>query len=192
MIHAPTPTRAEASDVATAVYEGADAVMLSAETASGEYPVEAVAMMDRIVSRVERDPRYRRIMDAEHPDPEATPADAITAAARQVANTISAAAIVTYTTSGSTALRASRERPDSPILCLTPKLETARRLAVAWGTHCVHTEDVRSVEEMVEHAGLHALTQGIASKGDRLVITAGMPFGTPGATNTLRISWVTE
>jgi pyruvate kinase len=192
MIQLPTPTRAEASDVATAVYEGADAVMLSAETASGAYPVEAVTMMDRIVTRVERDPRYRRIMDAEHPDPEATPADAITAAARQVATTISAAAIVTYTTSGSTSLRASRERPDVPILCLTPKLETARRLALAWGTHCVHTADVHSVEEMVKHAGDHALREGIAEKGDRLVTTAGMPFGTPGATNLLRISWVTD
>lgn len=192
MISVPTPTRAEASDVATAVYEGADAVMLSAETASGKYPIEAVTMMDRIVSRVERDPRYRRIMDAEHPDPEATPADAITAAARQVASTISAAAIVTYTTSGSTALRAARERPDVPILCLTPKLETARRLALAWGTHCVNTEDVHSIEEMVRHASYHALHEGIAERGDRLVTTAGMPFGTPGATNLLRISWVTD
>ena len=192
MIRSPTPTRAEASDVATAVYEGADAVMLSAETASGDYPVEAVEMMDRIVGRVERDPRYRRIMDAEHPDPEATPADAITAAARQVASTVSAAAIATYTSSGSTTLRAARERPDVPILCLTPKLETARRLALAWGTHCVHTEDVKSVEEMVDHAGYHALHEGIAAKGDRIVTTAGMPFGTPGATNVLRISWVTD
>jgi len=192
MIRSPTPTRAEASDVATAVYEGADAVMLSAETASGEYPVEAVGMMDRIIGRVERDPRYRRIMDAEHPDPEATPADAITAAARQVASTVSAAAIVTYTTSGSTTLRAARERPDVPILCLTPRLDTARRLALAWGTHCVHTEDVTSVEEMVDHASYHARRQGIAAKGDRLVTTAGMPFGTPGATNTLRIPWVTD
>jgi pyruvate kinase len=191
MISAPTPTRAEASDVATAVYEGADAVMLSAETAAGAYPVEAVEMMDRIVVRVERDPRYRRIMDVEHPDPEATPADAITAAARQVAATISAAAIVTYTTSGSTSLRAARERPDAPILCLTPNLSTARRLAIAWGVHCVHTEDVKSVAEMVERAGRHAQAEGIAKKGDRLVITAGIPFGTPGATNLLRISWIT-
>jgi pyruvate kinase len=147
--------------------------------------------MDRIVSRVERDPRYRRIMDAEHPDPAATPADAITAAARQVATTISAVAIVTYTSSGSTSLRAARERPDVPILCLTPRLDTARRLVLAWGTHCVHTADVASVEEMVERACYHALHEGIAAKGDRVVVTAGMPFGTPGATNLLRIAWVT-
>ncbi len=190
MIHAPTPTRAEASDVATAIYEGADAVMLSAESAAGEYPVEAVTMMDRIIRRVERDPRYRRIMDAEHPDPEATPADAITAAARQVASTISARAIVTYTTSGSTPLRAARERPDVPILCLTPRLETARRLALAWGIHCVSTDDVASVEEMVERACKHARDEGMAADGERIVITAGMPFGTPGATNLLRIAWV--
>jgi pyruvate kinase len=190
MIHAPTPTRAEASDVATAIYEGADAVMLSAESAAGDYPVEAVAMMERILRRVERDPRYRRIMDAEHPDPEATPADAITAAARQVASTISAAAIVTYTTSGSTPLRAARERPDVPILCLTPRLETARRLAIVWGIHCISTDDVTSIEEMVERACRHALEEGMAADGARVVITAGMPFGTPGATNMLRIAWV--
>jgi pyruvate kinase len=190
MVHAPTPTRAEASDVATAIYEGADAVMLSAESAAGDYPVEAVEMMDRIIRRVERDPRYRRIMDAEHPDPEATPADAITAAARQVASTISAAAIVTYSTHGSTPLRAARERPDVPILCLTPRLETARRLAIAWGVHCVSTGDVGSVEEMVERACEHARAEGMAVDGGRVVITAGMPFGTPGATNLLRIAWV--
>ncbi len=190
MIHSPTPTRAEASDVATAIYEGADAVMLSAETAAGEYPLAAVEIMDRVIGRVERDPRFRRVMDAEHPEPEATAADAITAAARQVATTISAKAIVTYTTSGSTTLRAARERPDVPILCLTPNLATARRLALTWGVHTVHTADVSSVEEMVEHAHLHAVEEGFAEPGDRLVTTAGMPFGTPGATNLLRISWV--
>ncbi len=190
MIHAPTPTRAEASDVATAVYEGADAVMLSAETAVGEYPAEAVAMMSRIVTRIEADPTHRPIMDAVHPDPEATAADAITAAARQVAHTIGAAAIVTYTTSGSTALRAARERPDVPILCLTSKIETARRLALVWGIHCLHTEDVTSSAQMVKSAGRHAVEQEFAKSGDRLAITVGMPFGTPGATNVLRIAWV--
>ncbi len=190
MIHAPTPTRAEASDVATAVYEGADAVMLSAETAVGEFPAEAVAMMDRIITRIEADPTYRPIMDAVHPDPEATAADAITAAARQVAHTVDAAAIVTYTTSGSTALRAARERPDVPILCLTSKIETARRLALVWGIHCVHTDDVTNSAQMVRDAGANAIEQDFAHPGDRVVITAGMPFGTPGATNILRIAWV--
>ena len=136
MIMSPTPTRAEASDVATAVFDGADAVMLSAETASGEYPVEAVTMMDRIVRRVEKDPIYRTILDAVHYDPESTAADAISAAARQVAHTIGAVAIVTYTTSGSTTLRAARERPEVPILCLTSNLQTARRMGLVLGRAC--------------------------------------------------------
>ncbi|MBM3597987.1 MAG: pyruvate kinase [Alphaproteobacteria bacterium] len=190
MVHAPAPTRAEASDVATAVYDGADAVMLSAETASGDYPVESVEMMDRIVARVEHDQLYRTIMDAAHSPPEPTAADAITAAASQVAHTISAAAIVTYTTSGSTTLRAARERPQAPILCLTSKLETARRLALTWGVHPVHTEDVANFSDMVAKACQIAKDVGIARDGDKLVITAGVPFGTPGATNVLRIARV--
>ncbi len=190
MVHAPAPTRAEASDVATAVYDGADAVMLSAETASGDYPVEAVAMMDRIIVRVEHDPLHRRIMDADHADPEATPADAITAAARQVAHTIQASAIVTYTTSGSTTLRAARERPDVPILCLTERVPTARRLGLCWGVHAVVTEDVKNFSDMVEKACRVAAAEEFAKPGNRLVITAGVPFGTPGATNILRIAWV--
>jgi len=192
MIESPSPTRAEASDVATAVYDGADAVMLSAETAAGRYPVEAVTMMDRIVARVERDPFYRTIRDAEHHDPEATGADAITAAARQVARTVSAAAIVTYTTSGSTALRAARERPDAPILCLTERVEAARRLAIAWGVQCVLTQDVQDFNDMVDKACRVARDNGFAGSGQRLVITAGVPFGTPGATNVLRIAWISQ
>jgi pyruvate kinase len=190
MITSPTPTRAEASDVATAVYEGADAVMLSAETAAGQHAEAAVTIMNRIIERVEHDPTYRPIMDAVHPDPEATTADAITAAARQVAHTIHAEAIVTFTTSGSTTLRAARERPDVPILCLTASLSTARRLALAWGVHCVHTEDVHNIEEMVSRACAVAGEQEFARPGSRIVITAGMPFGTPGATNVLRIAWL--
>ncbi len=190
MISAPAPTRAEASDVATAVYDGADAVMLSAESAAGSYPREAVSMMNRIIERVERDPSYRAIMDAVHPNPEATASDAITAAAAQVANTIRAAAIVTFTTSGSTSLRAARERPVAPILCLTENVTTARRLAVAWGVHCVVTEDVREFNDMVDKACTVALDEEFADDGQRVVITAGVPFGTPGATNILRIAWV--
>jgi pyruvate kinase len=192
MVHAPAPTRAEASDVATAVYDGADAVMLSAETASGEYPLESVSMMNRIVRRVEQDPYYSRVINAQNPEPEATAADAISAAAAQVAHTLSAAAIVTYTTSGSTTLRAARERPEVPILCLTERIETARRLALCWGTHCVQTKDVSSFSEMVEKACAIAREQGIADKGQRLVVTAGVPFGTPGSTNVLRIAWVED
>ena len=190
MIAVPVPTRAEVSDVATAVYDGADAVMLSGETASGEFPLEAVEVMDRVAAKVEGDPGYRAIMDAEHADPEATSADAITAAARQVAETISATAIVTYTTSGSTALRAARERPPVPTLVLTPSLITARRLAVAWGLSCVHSADASGFTDMVDRACRAAADRGIATSGDHLVITAGVPFGTPGATNSLRIAWV--
>jgi pyruvate kinase len=189
MIHAPTPTRAEASDVATAVYDGADAVMLSAETAAGEYPVESVAMMNRIVNRVERDPLYRTILEAESYDPEETAADAITAAARQVARTIGASTIVTFTTTGSTTLRAARERPPVPILGLTPRGDTARRLSLVWGVHSVETVDLKDFREMVSKAVDIAVREGFAIPGDRLVITAGVPFGTPGATNILRIAW---
>ncbi len=192
MVHSPAPTRAEASDVATAVYDGADAVMLSAETASGQYPVEAVAMMNRIIERVERDPSYRRILDAQHPDPQATGNDAISAAAAQVAHTLSVAAVVTYTTSGSTVLRVARERPEVPILALTASLSTARALSLAWGAHCVLSSDLKRFSEMVEKACRVALKQDMAKLGDRLVITAGVPFGTPGSTNILRVAWVEE
>ncbi|MBI4967985.1 MAG: pyruvate kinase [Rhodospirillales bacterium] len=188
MIHAPTPTRAEASDVATAIYDGADTVMLSAETAAGDYPVEAVTMMDRIIRRVERDPLFARIREADHPAPEHTTQDAIATAARHVAHTIAAAAIVTYTSSGSSAFRAARERPDVPILGLTPKPATARRLTLAWGVHAVHTpDDIHDTSEMVALA-VKAASVDFAKPGDHLVILAGMPFGTAGTTNMLRVA----
>ncbi|HKP24506.1 MAG TPA: pyruvate kinase [Dongiaceae bacterium] len=192
MVNSPAPTRAEASDVATAVYDGADSVMLSAETASGQYPVEAVSMMNRIIERVERDPAYRQILDARHPDPQPTGHDAISAAAAQVAHTLSVAAIVTYSTSGSTVLRVARERPEVPILALTASLSTARALSLAWGAHCVQIPDLKRFSEMVETACSVALSQEMAKVGDRLVITAGVPFGTPGSTNILRVAWVEE
>jgi pyruvate kinase len=190
MIAAPTPTRAEASDVATAVYEGADAVMLSAETAAGRYPVEAVAMMSRIAVRVQEDPLYFTALERTRIEHEHTAPDAISAAACQVANMVGAAAIVSYTTSGATALRAARERPEAPILVLTANLATARRLALLWGAHCVHTSDVKSFADMVHKAVRFAHREAIAEPGQRVVITAGVPFGTPGATNILRIAWV--
>jgi pyruvate kinase len=192
MIASPAPTRAEASDVATAVYDGADAVMLSGETASGKYPAEAVAIMDRIIQRTEHDTLYRTILDAVHPEPEPTAADAISAAARQVGHTISAACIATFTMSGSTALRAARERPDVPILGLTARPSTARRLALLWGVHWVMTHDIASFTEMVQIATEAARAEGFAEPGQRLVVTAGVPFGTPGATNVLRIARVGE
>jgi len=192
MIDSPQPTRAEASDVATAVYDGADAVMLSAETAAGKYPVESVKMMNRIIERVERDSVWRSTMDANHPEPEATSADAISAAARQAAHTLSAAAIVTYTTSGSTTLPAARERPDVPIIGLTPNQGTARRLAVVWGVHSIYTSDAKDFEDMTSKAGQHVFYDGFAHPGERIIITAGVPFGTPGATNLIRIARVED
>jgi pyruvate kinase len=184
------PTRAEVSDVATAVYDGADAIMLSAESASGDYPIESVRTMDQIAHQVERDPLSRGIMDAEHNNPESTASDAITAAARQVAETINAAAIVTYTMSGSTALRAARERPRAPILCLTPLVATARRLTIAWGVNTVVSPDAINFADMVSKATSFARASELARPGDNLVITAGVPFGSPGNTNVLRIARV--
>jgi pyruvate kinase len=166
--------------------------MLSAETASGQYPLEAVAMMNRIIERVERDPAYRRILDAQHPDPQPTGHDAISAAAAQVAHTLSVAAIVTYSTSGSTVLRVARERPEVPIMALTASLSTARALSLAWGAHCVQISDLKRFSDMVDKACRIALKQEMAKVGERLVITAGVPFGTPGSTNILRVAWVEE
>jgi pyruvate kinase len=190
MVSAPAPTRAEATDVATAVYEGADAVMLSAETAAGAYPLEAVEIMDRIIARVERAPDYRRIMNIETPMPEAEARDAITAAASAVARTIGAVTIATFTTSGSTTLRAAKERPPMPILCLTARPETARRLMLSYGVRSVVTPDIHTFGQMVERASRMARSIGLAHHGQKLVVTAGVPFGTPGNTNTLRIAVV--
>ena len=186
MITSPVPTRAEASDVATAIYHGADAVMLSAESASGKYPIEAVKIMDRIIREVESDPYQRQVLEQLQTTSQATSADAICAAMDTIVGMFPVAAIVTYTTSGSTALRASRERPDAPIVSMTPSLVTARRLA--WGVHVVHTSDVTDVTEMVNNAIRAVRDEGFAQAGDSILISAGMPFGTPGATNLLRIA----
>jgi pyruvate kinase len=170
---------------------GADAVMLSAESAAGEYPVESVAIMDRIIKQVETDELYRSYIDAFQAEAERTSADAITYAANMVARTLEVAAIVTYTTSGATALRASRERPDTPILGLITRMVTARKLALAWGVHAVHCDDATDLDQMVQKARKYAKEEGFASPGESIVVTAGLPFGTPGATNLLRIAWVT-
>ena len=190
MVSSPVPTRAEASDVATAIYDGADAVMLSGETAVGDYPVETVDIMHRIIARVERDPHYREQIDATLPPPKPTAADAISDAMRRIAQTLPVAVAVTYTSSGSSSLRAARERPCSSILSLTPHLSTARRLALVWGIHSVLSEDVDRVEEMVGQACRTALAEGFASVEDRIVIMAGMPFGVSGTTNMIRIARV--
>jgi pyruvate kinase len=190
MIHTPAPTRAEVSDVATAVFEGADAVMLSAETAAGSYPVEAVQMMDRIAHAVESETLYHSIIDAQRAPPEENTPDAIMAAVQQVTHTVHARAIVCWTKSGSTSLRAARERPDAPIIVLTPSLETARRLSIVWGLHCVTGEDAHDLDDVVERAAQIAYSEGFAKAGERIVVTAGVPLGTPGATNLLRVAFV--
>ena len=188
MISAPAPTRAEASDVATAVFDGADAVMLSAETAAGQYPREAVNMMDRIITRVERDAGWRQGIDAQRPAPEKSSADAIAAAAVQVAHTIGAQVIVALTESGSTALRVARERPDCPVLGLTTSQQVARRLALVWGVHAALGEPVHSMTEAVASATKRARQEGFAQKGEEIILVAGVPFGQPGTTNALRVA----
>ena len=190
MIHAPTPTRAEASDVASAVYEGADAVMLSAETAAGSYPVEAVAMMSRIIGEVERDPHYRALIDATHPPVEANVSDVICDALRVCASTLPMAALVAYTTSGTTGLRTARLRPAAPIVSLTPQLSVARRLALVWGTHPVLGRNLSNINEIVEDACTVSVREGLAKTGDTIAIAGGMPFGIAGSTNLLRIAHI--
>jgi pyruvate kinase len=191
MISAPAPTRAEASDVATAVFDGSDAVMLSAETAAGQYPVEAVTIMGRIVERVERDKGWRVIMNASREPSEKRAVDAaISSAAQQVADMIDAKAIVAFTLMGTTALRVARERPDTPIIGLTPNQSSARRMALAWGVHPVVGQDANSMTDAVAKALHVAYDEGFADHGETVVVTAGVPFGQSGTTNALRIATV--
>jgi pyruvate kinase len=187
MVTSPTPTRAEVSDVATAIYDGADAVMLSAESAAGQYPCESVAMMDRIATSAERDPIYPARIHFTETRLEPTTADALAGSARQIASTVSATAMVCYTSSGSTARRIARERPAVPLLAMTPSLTTARRMGLLWGVHPVHSRDVNSFEEMVEKGKRMALRHRIAEGGDRVVLMAGVPFGTAGSTNVIHV-----
>jgi pyruvate kinase len=188
MISVPTPTRAEVSDIASAIYHGADAVMLSAESASGQFPLEAVTMMNRIITVAENDHAYYRPMnDAARPAPRATISDAICAGLREAANLLPIAVVVTYTTSGSSSLRASRERPPAPILSMASTATTARRLALAWGVHSIEVPKIASVDEMSSYAGEVAVKEGFAEKGDIIVVAAGTPIGVPGTTNTLKI-----
>lgn len=192
MVESPVPTRAEASDVATAIYDGADAVMLSAESASGKFPIEAVDMMNRIIEQVETDPLYRQLIDASHTAAQqaGNVADAVCCAMRRTVALLHAAAIVCYTSSGHSSLRAARERPESPILSLTPNLAVARRLALVWGIHSVHTADMTDANQMTELACEVAKREQFAEPGQLLITIAGMPFGTPGTTNLMRIATV--
>ncbi|WP_185802624.1 pyruvate kinase [Pontivivens nitratireducens] len=188
MISAPVPTRAEVSDVAHAIYEGADAVMLSAESAAGDYPVEAVQTMDNIAVEVEQDEVYRQIIEASRTRASRGMADAITTAAREVAETIEVKAICSFTQSGTTAILASREKPRVPVIALTPLIGTARRLSLVWGLHCVVTSPVDRFKLAVVAAVRAAVSEGFADESDKIIVTAGVPFNTPGTTNILRVA----
>ncbi|MDR6869100.1 pyruvate kinase [Bosea sp. BE125] len=192
MITAPVPTRAEVSDVATAVFEGADAVMLSAESAAGQYPIEAVTMMNRIAEEVESESVYRTILESQRAEPEATGADAIAKAAHEIADTLNLKAVCAWTSSGSTAMRLARERPNSTVIALTPNRATARRLTLVWGVHAVVTKDASDIDDMASRACKFAVREKFAKLGDRIIVVAGVPFGTPGATNMVRIAFVAK
>jgi pyruvate kinase len=187
MVTAPTPTRAEASDVATAIYDGADAVMLSAESAAGRYPREAVEMMDRIIRSTEQHKLYRSILEASKPGEEQTPPHAVAAAAADLAEVIHAPAIVAFTSSGTTAARIARKRPSVPILAMTTDQAVSRRLCLLWGAHSILSEDVHSYEEMVTRAAETAMSEEFALPTDQIVVVAGVPFGRAGTTNNLRV-----
>jgi pyruvate kinase len=192
MITSPVPTRAEVSDVATAVFDGADAIMLSAESAVGKYPIEAIRMMDRIANEVQHDPNYNAIVHATRTPPQATSADAIAAAAHTVADTLNLAAIICYTATGSTALRVARERPGLPVIGLSPVVATGRKLALAWGVHCVLTGDPENQAAMVRKACRIAFEEGFAKSGEGVLIVAGVPLGSPGTTNMMRIAYLDD
>ena len=187
MIESPAPTRAEVSDVANAVYDGADAVMLSAETAAGAWPEEAVTIMDRIAAQVERDAAYRERVRFLHTPPDRTTADALAHACMTIADTVPIGAITVFTGSGSTARRVARERPSVPMLVLTPSMKTARRVALLWGAHPVPTKDIGSFEEMIAKGKRMTLRHGFGKAGTKLIALAGVPFGTPGSTNLLHV-----
>jgi pyruvate kinase len=187
MIAAPTPTRAEASDVATAIYDGADAVMLSAESATGLYPREAVEMMSRIIKSTEQHKLYRSILDASQPGEEGTAPHAVAAVAADLAEAIHASAIVAFTSSGTTAARIARKRPKVAILAITPDQRVSRQLCLLWGAHSVLSKDIKNYEEMVERATETALTEAFGKRSDSIVVVAGIPFGEAGTTNNLRV-----
>ena len=192
MISSPVPTRAEVSDVATAVFDGADAIMLSAESAVGKYPIDAIRTMDRIAIQVESDPSYGAIVHATRTPPQPTAADAIAAAAHTVADTLQLAGIICYTATGSTALRVARERPGLPVIGLSPVVATGRKLALVWGVHCVLTSDPENQAAMVRKACRIAFDEGFAKAGEGVIIVAGVPLGSPGTTNMVRIAYLDD
>lgn len=193
MIGNPTPTRAEVSDVATAVYDGADTVMLSAETAAGKYPVEAVKMMHKIVSQVEKDPLFFDMMQASRRTPcNSGEADSITFAASELACILkNVKAIISYTSSGLTTFLTARERPYLPILALTPDIEVARRLVLVWGVRpFINKASFKSFNHVEDAAVKVATTNKYAKSGDHIIITAGFPLNVKGRTNMLHTVYI--
>ncbi|MCL4675199.1 MAG: pyruvate kinase, partial [Pararhodobacter sp.] len=188
MIESPVPTRAEVSDVATAIYEGADAVMLSAESAAGNYPVEAVRTMHNVAISVESDETYRQVIAAFRNVERSTVADGIVAATREIAESTDIKAICCFTESGTTAIKVARERPNLPILALSPSVQTLRRLCLVWGVRCVLTGKIDRFKSAVVSAARAALEFGFATETDQIVVTAGVPFNVPGTTNILRVA----
>ena len=188
MVESPIPTRAEVSDVAAAIYEGADAVMLSAESAVGSYPVEAVSTMNNVAIEVESDPTYRSVFDASRGGPKQSVADGIVSAAREIAETANIKVICCYSQSGTTALLVARERPHVPIIAMTSSERTAQRLCLTWGLHCVITPEVDRFKSAVLNSAKTAVKEGFATPSDQLVVTAGVPFGQAGTTNILRVA----
>lgn len=186
MVNSPTPTRAETSDVATAIYDGADAVMLSAESAIGRYPIEAVSTMSRIISQTEQHKLYPLLIAAAEPDAEQSPPHAIAAAAASLATVLEASAVVAFTSSGITASRIARKRPGVPIIAVTPNERVSHQLCLLWGAHSILSEDIRTYEEMVELAVAYSLDSGFSETNDKIVVVAGLPFATTGTTNNIR------
>ena len=192
MVNTPTPTRAEASDVATAIYDGADAVMLSAESASGKFPLEAVSMMDRIIRRTEHHKLYRSILRAIEPTIDPTPSHVVAGAAADLADALGAAAVVAFTATGTTAMRVARQRPETNILALTPHITVARQLCLLWGAHSVQAAEVQNVTDMVSQAKQLAAQESFAKDAEHLVVVAGVPFGSSGHTNNIRVVRMNE
>ena len=188
MIESPMPTRAEVSDVATAIYEGSDAIMLSAESAAGQFPIQAVETMNNVAIEVESDPTYTEVMEASRRAKRNSVADGIVSAAREIAETTDIKAICCFTQTGTTALLTARERPRVPIIALSSEIETARRLALTWGTNCVLSGNKTRFKEAVVSAVRAALAEGLANETDQVVITAGVPFNITGTTNILRVA----
>ena len=188
MIESPMPTRAEVSDVATAIYEGSDAIMLSAESAAGQFPIQAVETMNNVAIEVESDPTYTEVMEASRRAKRNSVADGIVSAAREIAETTDIKAICCFTQTGTTALLTARERPRVPIIALSSEIETARRLALTWGTNCVLSGNKTRFKEAVVSAVRAALAEGLADETEQVVITAGVPFNITGTTNILRVA----